>query len=107
LVQGVAQGLEPLSSLVFFLVLTALSLFFLLKDGPQIREWGERHLGVPVAMAHTIVQRVLESLRGYFFGVTIVALFNAVVVGGGALVLGVPRPGTIALITFLGAYIPY
>src|SRR6185436_16306963 len=27
--------------------------------------------------------------------------------GGGALVLGVPRAGTIALITFLGAYIPY
>ena len=28
-------------------------------------------------------------------------------VGGGALVLGVPKVGTIALITFLGAYIPY
>ena len=28
---------------------------------------------------------MLQSLRGYFFGVTIVALFNAVVVGVGAL----------------------
>jgi predicted PurR-regulated permease PerM len=36
-----------------------------------------------------------------------VALFNAVLVGVGALVLGVPVPGTLAAVTFLGAYIPY
>jgi predicted PurR-regulated permease PerM len=107
LLHGVATGLKDLSGLVFFLALTALSLFFLLKDGPTIRAWGEQHLGVPVKVAHTITQRVLESLRGYFFGVTIVALFNAVVVGGGALLLDVPLPGTIALVTFLGAYVPY
>ena len=29
--------------------LTALSLFFLLKDGPTIRAWAERHLGRPAA----------------------------------------------------------
>jgi putative heme transporter len=92
---------------VFFLALTALSLFFLLKDGPVIRAWGERHFGVPAAVARIITSRGLQSLRGYFLGVTIVAAFNAVVVGGGALVLGVPKAGTIALITFLGAYIPY
>ena len=58
-------------------------------------------------MARIITGRVLQSLRGYFLGVTIVAAFNAVVVGVGALILGVPQAGTIALITFLGAYIPY
>jgi predicted PurR-regulated permease PerM len=107
LLQGVAGGVKELSSLVFFLALTALSLVFLLKDGPMIRSWGERHLGVPIPMAHTATQRVLQSLRGYFFGVTIVAAFNAVVVGGGALALGIPLAGTIAAITFLGAYVPY
>ena len=40
LLHGVVQGLEELSSLVFFLVLTALSLFFMLKDGPLIRAVG-------------------------------------------------------------------
>jgi len=107
LLGGVAAGVKALSSLVFFLALTALSLFFLLKDGPIIRAWGERHFGVPAPVAHIITSRVLQSLRGYFLGVTIVALFNAVVVGAGALILGVPKVGTIALITFLGAYIPY
>jgi predicted PurR-regulated permease PerM len=107
LLHGVAGGLKQLSSLVFFLALTTLSLFFLLKDGPTIRSWGERHLGVPVSMAHSMTQRVLQSLRGYFLGVTYVAAFNAVVVGVGALVLGVPLPGTIAVVTFLAAYVPY
>jgi predicted PurR-regulated permease PerM len=107
LLYGLGAGIEALSSLVFFLALTALSLFFLLKDGPSIRAWGERHLGVPVPVAHVSVQRILESLRGYFLGVTIVAAFNGLVVGIGALVLGVPLAGTIAAVTFLAAYVPY
>ena len=107
LLHGVAGGLAQLSSLVFFLAMTALSLFFLLKDGPTIRGWAEKHLGVPTPVARTITQRVIESLRGYFLGVTIVAAFNAVVVAIGVLVLDIPLLGTIVAVTFLGAYIPY
>src|SRR3954452_8817636 len=107
LLDGVGNGLKKLSSLAFFLALTALSLFFLLKDGPLIRHWAEGHMRVPRPVAHQIGQRVLEALRGYFLGVTIVAAFNAVVVALGALVLGVPLAGTLAAITFLGAYVPY
>jgi putative heme transporter len=107
LLEGLGGGLRALSSLVVFLSLTALSLFFLLKDGPAIRAWAESHMRVPGPMAHAIMQHVLEALRGYFVGVTLVAMFNAALVGVGALVLGVPLAGTIALITFLGAYVPY
>jgi putative heme transporter len=107
LLKGLVGGLTTLSSLVFFLSLTALSLFFLLKDGPMIRQWAEGHLRLPRPVAHSITQRMLESLRGYFLGVTWVAIFNAVVVGAGALILGVPLAGTIAVVTFVGAYIPY
>jgi putative heme transporter len=107
LLTGLGTGILALSSLAFFLGLTALSLFFLLKDGPTIRAWGERHLGIPVPVAHTISQRILESLRGYFLGVTIVAAFNGVVVGLGALLLGVPLAATLAVVTFLAAYVPY
>jgi predicted PurR-regulated permease PerM len=107
LLTGLAVGLKHLSSLVVFLGLTALSLFFLLKDGPVIRGWLEGHMRVPRPVAHQIGGRVLQSLRGYFVGVTFVALFNAAVVGVGALILGIPLAGTIAVVTFLGAYIPY
>jgi predicted PurR-regulated permease PerM len=107
LLNGVAAGIETLSSLVVFLSLTALSLFFLLLDGPRIRQWGERHMRVPQPVAHQITQRVLQSLRGYFVGVALVAAFNAAVVSLGALLLGVPLVGTIAAVTFLGAFVPY
>jgi predicted PurR-regulated permease PerM len=107
LLNGAVSGIEKLSSIVFFLAMTVLSLFFLLKDGPLIRDWAESHLGVPKDVARTITQRVLGSLRGYFLGVTIIAAFNATVVTLGALVLGVPLIGTIAAVTFVGAYIPY
>jgi predicted PurR-regulated permease PerM len=107
LLSGVTAGIEKLSSLVFFLAMTALSLFFLLADGPKIRSWAEERLGVPRPVARTISRRVLGSLRGYFLGVTIVAAFNAVVVALGALVLGVPLIGTLAAVTFFGGFVPY
>jgi predicted PurR-regulated permease PerM len=107
LLHGVAAGIRSLSSLAFFLALTVLSLFFLLKDGPQIRRWVERRMGLPLPVARTVTGRILGALRAYFLGVTIVAAFNAVVVGFGALLLGVPLAGTIAVVTFVAAYVPY
>ena len=107
LIHGLAGGIEELASLAFFVAMTVLSLFFLLKDGPVIRSWMERHAGVPTEVAHTVTERTLQSLRGYFLGVTIVAVFSAVLVGGGALALGIPLAGTIAVVTFIGGYVPY
>lgn len=107
LLGGLSSGIAALSSLAFFLALTALSLFFMLKDGPLIRSWTERQLPVPLPVAETISRRMLQSLRGYFLGVTLIAAYNALVVGLGALVLDVPMLGTIVLVTFIGGFIPY
>ena len=101
------MGIRALSSLAVFLAFTVLSLFFLLKDGPTIRKWGERHLGVPLPVAEVVSSRTIQSLRGYFLGVTIVGAFNGLVIGLGALLIGVPLAGTIALVTFLASYVPY
>jgi predicted PurR-regulated permease PerM len=107
LVQGVGTGVKVLGSLAIFLSFTALSLFFLLKDGPLIRSWAERHMGVPSAVGHTITGRTLQALRGYFTGVTAVAAFNAIVIGLAAVVLDIDHAGAIALVNFAAAYIPY
>jgi predicted PurR-regulated permease PerM len=107
LTKGVINGIRGLASVVFGLSLAALSLLFLLKDGPTMRVWVDRHLGLPTTVAHTITSGVIRSLRGYFRGVTIVAAFNGVVVGIGALILGVPLPGTIAVVSFVTAYVPF
>lgn len=107
LLDGVGRGLKALGSLAIFLSFTLLSLFLLLVDGPRIRRWLEGHMGVPPAVGRTIGERTIQSLRGYFTGVTIVAAFNAIVIGLAAVILGVPRAGSIAAVNFVAAYIPY
>jgi len=107
LANGILSGISTITSLAFFLSFTVFSLFFLLKDGPKFRGFVDEHLGVPAPVAQLITGSVISSLRRYFLGVTIVGLFNAVVVGLGALILDVPLAGTIAVVTFALAYIPF
>ena len=104
---GIVNGIAGITSLALALSFFALSLFFLLKDGPSLRAAVDKHLGVPEKVAQTITGGVITSLRGYFKGVTIVAAFNGIIVTLGALILGVPLAGTIGLVTFVMAYIPY
>ena len=107
LLQGVASGIKELTSLVFFLTFTVFSTFFLLKDGPAVRRFVDRHLGVPPDVATIITGNVARSLRRYFLGVSYVAAFNAIVVGIGAYLLDVPLAGTIAVVVFVTAYVPF
>ena len=107
LVKGVISGLQGITSLIFGLSLACLCTFFLLKDGPSMRGWVDRHLGVPQPVGQTITGGVIRSLRGYFRGVTIVAVFNGTVVALGAFVLDVPLAGTIGVVTFVTAYVPF
>jgi putative heme transporter len=107
LVKGFTAGLLGLTSVAFGIALTVFSLFFLLKDGPALRGWVDGHLGVSPPVAQTITGDAITSLRKYFIGVSIVAVFNAVVVGVAAVLLDVPLAGTIAVVTFVTAYVPY
>ena len=107
LVHGLLNGIRGLASLLFGLSFAALGTFFLLKDGPRMRGWVDGHVGLPEPIARTISGSVITSLRGYFRGVTFVAAFNGIIVGLAALVLDVPLAGTIAVVTFVTAYIPY
>lgn len=107
LTAGLLGGVDKLASLAVFLSFAAISLFFMLKDAPTLGRFVERHLGMPVPVARTVLGQVSRSLRGYFVGVTIVAAWSALLVGVGALLLGVPLPGTITVVTFLGGYVPY
>jgi predicted PurR-regulated permease PerM len=106
-VHGLSSVVGGITSLVFFCVFSTFAVFFLLKDGPSFRRFVETHMGVPRAVAETITGNVISSLRRYFAGVTVVATFNAVVVGVGAIILDVPLAGTIAVVTFVTAYVPF
>ena len=107
LTRGLAAGIGGLTSLVFAIAFSVFAVFFLLKDGPALRRFLDGHLGVPQGVARTVTGNVVASVRAYFLGVTIVAVFNAVVVGLGALILDVPLAGTIAVVTAVTAYVPF
>jgi predicted PurR-regulated permease PerM len=106
LVGGVAHTIEGLGSLAFFLSFALLATFFVLKDAPVMKAFINRHLGLPAATAEIVTSRIADSFRHYFGGLTIIAAFNGAVVGLGAWILGVPLAGTIAVVTFVTAYVP-
>ena len=107
LVHGVAAGVEGLTSLGFFLAFATLATFFVLKDAPVMARFTNTHMGLPEHVASTVTSEVVTALRNYFTGVTIIAAFNGILIGGAALILGVPLAGTITVVTFVGAYVPY
>jgi len=107
LVNGVATGIEGLTSLGFFLAFSTLGTFFVLKDAPVMARFTNTHMGIPERVASTVTSEVATALRNYFTGVTIIAAFNALMVGLGAFILGVPLAGTIAIVTFVTAYVPF
>ena len=107
LLTGVSKGINGLSSLLMFLAFATLSTLFVLKDTPVMHRFINRHLGLPESTANVVTTNVAQSLRSYFLGVTIIAAFNGVVIGGAALIIGVPLAGTIAVVTFVGAYVPF
>jgi predicted PurR-regulated permease PerM len=107
LLGGISTGIDGLSSLLFFLGFATLSTLFVLKDGPVMHRFIDRHLGMPQPVAHIVTTNVAKSLRSYFLGVSIIAGFNAVVIGIAALVVGVPLAGTIAVVTFVSAFVPF
>jgi putative heme transporter len=107
LLNGVAHGISGLKSLLVFLGFSAFTTFFMLKDGPAMGRWIENHLGMQPAEARIVTGGVVSALRKYFLGVTIVGAFNALVIFLGALLLGVPLPGTIAVVTFVASYVPF
>jgi putative heme transporter len=106
LLYGVARGISGLTSVIVFLGFTAFTTFFLVKDGPAIGRWIERHMGMQPAEARIVLGDVIQALRRYFLGLTIIAGLSTAGIVVGAWIVGVPLLGTIAIITFFSSYIP-
>jgi predicted PurR-regulated permease PerM len=59
----ILAGPMELAGLAISVSFTVLSPFFLLKDGPGIRRWLERHVGLPQRVARTISTRTIGRAR--------------------------------------------
>lgn len=95
------------SGFVIGTVLAIFMLLFLLKDWAQITGWTAGHLGLPPEVGQNILDGTVSAFRGYAAGLTLIGAANAAVVAIGAVVLGVPLIGTIALVSFITSYVPY
>jgi predicted PurR-regulated permease PerM len=81
--------------------------FFLLKDGHSIAARVGRWIPIPERRGGLLLDQAATTIRRYLVGLTVLGLFNAVVVVVGAVILDVPLVGSIAVITLLGSYVPY
>jgi predicted PurR-regulated permease PerM len=83
-------------------------LYFLMRDAPRLPDWATSQLDPGQASEVVSVSRSAVSvIRRYFTGRAVVALFDAVVIGAGAAVLQIPLVPAIAVLTFVGGFVPY
>ncbi len=100
-------GARMAVSLLGALLLVAFLVFFFLKDGDTMWSWllervpERRHDQVDGAG-----RAAWDTLAHYVRGAVLVALVDAVGIGVGLLVLGVPLWLSLTLLTFVGAFIP-
>ncbi|HSL94926.1 MAG TPA: AI-2E family transporter [Thermoleophilia bacterium] len=105
---AIGDAVSTIGGLLFGIFISINIGVWILIQGRQLGAWASRHMGpVPEPVAYRIIADGARFFRGYLWGSTIVGLFNAAVLGVGALVLGVPLAATIAVVAWITNYIPY
>lgn len=100
---GVTAATEFLTGVLLIIVL----LFFFLKDGSSIWNFALRWFrGDTRAKLAESIDRASGVLGGYVRGTATVALVDAVLIGIGLAIVGVPLAIPLAVIIFIGAFIP-
>ncbi|WP_454043849.1 AI-2E family transporter [Cellulosimicrobium sp. Marseille-Q8652] len=100
---GVSQTVDFVAG--FFVMIVVL--FFFLKDGPQIWEFLLRPFrGARYERGQRIGSTTVRTLGGYVRGTAIVALVDAVAIGIGLAIVGVPLVLPLSVLVFLLAFIP-
>ncbi|MCU1404277.1 MAG: family transporter [Glaciihabitans sp.] len=104
---GAIAGVSVAGELIAGIALAIVILFFFLKDGPVIWEFFLRPLrGERRARGERIGKTTVRVLGGYVRGTATVAFVDAAAIGIGLLVLRVPLALPLAVLVFVGAFIP-
>ena len=104
---GFLSGVVLVAELVAGLLLALVTLFFLLKDGPQIRDFLLERLPVKHrSRTAAAAEAGWTTLTGYLRGVAVVALVDSVLIGLALWLLGVPLVVPLMVLTFFGAFVP-
>ncbi|MGW2325320.1 AI-2E family transporter [Streptomyces sp. NPDC001700] len=88
-------------------VLALFLMFFFLKDGPRFLPWLARQLPGRLATdIPTVAARGWDTLGAFVRSQALVGLLDAVFIGLGLLILGVPLVLPLAVLTFVSAFVP-
>lgn len=108
LVSSAAGAVGSAAALIIGMFLSVVFMYFILADTPKLRQWMRRQTWIENP---DIVDEAMTGMSGilrtYFGGRGIVAAFDAVAIGIGALVLDIPLVSAIIVLTFIGGFIPY
>jgi putative heme transporter len=104
---GVLTGVGTVASLVITGLLAVVLAFLFVKDGDRFLPWLRRLVG-PRAGGHlcVILGQVWGTLGGFIRGQVLVSLCDGVFIGIGLLIVGVPLALPLAVLTFIGGFIP-
>jgi len=101
-------GIESLVGLASGLILGALIMYYLLKDGTALRRNVVTKIDPSIRdEVDDFIGDACRILRDYGRGRTIMSAIVSVVIGLASLLLGLPIVGTIMVANFIGGYIPY
>lgn len=102
-IAGVSQTVDFVAG--FFIMIVVL--FFFLKDGPQLWEFLLRPFeGRRYERGKRIGDSTVRTLGGYIRGTAVVAAVDAVAIGIGLAIVGVPLVLPLSVLVFLLAFIP-
>jgi putative heme transporter len=105
--QAVLGAAVAIAEGVVGLIFLFVALFFYLKDGERIAMWARDVLPVHQrADAHAMGVRAWQTIGAYFRGQLLVALVDALFIGLGLWLLGVPLALPLAVIVFFGGLFP-
>ncbi|MEV4333724.1 AI-2E family transporter [Streptomyces sp. NPDC049597] len=107
MVTAVATGVGTVFNGVVTAVLALFLMFFFLKDGPRFLPWLARQLPGRLATdVPTVAERGWETLGAFVRSQAFVGLLDAVLIGLGLWILGVPLVLPLAVLTFVSAFVP-
>ena len=104
---GVFAGVSTASSIAVTLGVVLVLTFFFLKDGDQFIPWLRRNTGETAGWHLTeVLSRTWNTLAGFIRAQAVVSFIDAVFIGIGLLLLGVPLALVLATLTFFAGFIP-
>jgi predicted PurR-regulated permease PerM len=108
LVTVVVGGVSAITGFVAGTVLAILIGYYVLKDGPVIERWLVRQFPESgQSDVDDFLRTGVRSIRAYWAGRSVLSAAVTVVIVGVSLIMGLPLIGTIAIVNFIGGYVPY